>query len=678
MKKISLIYVFLAGIIFYQPVCFSSDAFVSADGSFGQGYFRTRGNECLFITPAHVVEDAGEITLITDSRKEISADILNIFPGDIALLKVNLKGKETCPKSSWSNGNKLSAFLKIYGDGYIITRLEDGSSLRTEVKIQGYDKFSTIKITSLNPKVDISKGFSGSPLFVADRPAGMLLSVKNGIGKVTRQDALNSYLSLFFNAQDDANESSNVQPISAPTPKHSHPPEVVNTTHVEKKSTPKKISQAVDGIKIGSSLTGSIAKGNKIRKKIYLEKNSPITLSTPINRWGQYQVYITDDIDEDAKAIWKFYTDQGRPRSYGFTPPKTGIYYINIYGKSGHGEYSVKVKSLSTNAVLTSKANVATAGDKLTGKIAEKAMARYSIQLEKNSPISLKLGSARWGSYKLYITDDLDEDTKPLLSFNSYETPVTKGFTPLKTGIFYINLYGRKGFGDYSVKVKSITTNKILTSKSNIITPGDKVTGKIAEKAMARYSIQLEKNSPISLKLGSARWGSYKLYITDDLDEDTKPLLSFNSYETPVTKGFTPLKTGIFYINLYGRKGFGDYSVKVKALSSNTVLTGKANIARLGDKLTGIVAEKSRARYSIQLNKNTPLTVNLNSTRWGSYNINITDNLDGDTKPLLSFNSYDSPISKGFTPPKTSIYYINIYGKRGYGEYSVKIKSLKK
>ncbi len=145
------LYAFLVGLHVATPTSQASDAFVSADGEFGQGYFRKRGSECFFVTPAHVVEDAGEIFLTTESRKEIGADLFTIFPGDIAVLKANLKVGESCPRSTWGDGRKLPSLLDIFEIGFIVTRLEDGSTLKTEVKIQGFDKFSTIKITAINP-----------------------------------------------------------------------------------------------------------------------------------------------------------------------------------------------------------------------------------------------------------------------------------------------------------------------------------------------------------------------------------------------------------------------------------------------------------------------------------------------------------------------------------------------
>lgn len=190
-------------ICFLPPDSIGSDAFVSAEEEFGQGFFRTRGKECYFVTAGHVVEDATDIELTTSLRKNTEAIVLASYPSDIAILKVNPPEGEHCPESTWGDGKKLKSLLTVYKEGIIKTKLSDGSTVQTKVNIKSFDNFGYIRVTPVNPDEKFAKGFSGSPLYIAGQAAGMLLSVKKGVGKVFRQDALNNTLALFFESDGD-------------------------------------------------------------------------------------------------------------------------------------------------------------------------------------------------------------------------------------------------------------------------------------------------------------------------------------------------------------------------------------------------------------------------------------------------------------------------------------------
>ncbi len=93
-----------------------------------QGFFRNRGPECFFITPAHVVEDSVDVELTTALREKFEAQVLISYPSDVAILKVIGTQNRDCPLSSWDDGKKLKSLLTVYKEGVIKTKLNDGST----------------------------------------------------------------------------------------------------------------------------------------------------------------------------------------------------------------------------------------------------------------------------------------------------------------------------------------------------------------------------------------------------------------------------------------------------------------------------------------------------------------------------------------------------------------------
>ncbi|MBV5318507.1 MAG: hypothetical protein JZU50_11935, partial [Desulfobulbaceae bacterium] len=197
--KTPIAFIFFSFSLFITHSTLASDVYLKIDANeFGQGILRQRRHECLIIAPAHVVENAFKIDITTSDRSKYSAEVLELFPGDLSVLRFVNENPSLCRQTGWSTKTNLNALLEMEKQGELRTMLADGSIRITDVDIVSYDKYRNINIRPRNSLDAISKGESGSPLYIAGQFSGMLLSVKNDIGNVIRQDAMINTLSLFF------------------------------------------------------------------------------------------------------------------------------------------------------------------------------------------------------------------------------------------------------------------------------------------------------------------------------------------------------------------------------------------------------------------------------------------------------------------------------------------------
>ena len=323
MKKI-IISVFC--LLFLNCNVFASDAYVFSEEDFGQGFFRERGSECFFITAGHVVKDSTEIELVTSSRHRYKAEVITIYPDDVAILRVNLPVNASCPKSSWGSGNKLKILLNIEQEGIVKLRLDDGSRKQVPVYIKTFDAYRYIQITPKNQNDKFTKGFSGSPLFIAGTLAGMLQSVSKGVGNVFRQDALNNTVSLFFNDVKEYNKPK--QSINVTTSK---PVLEISQNEVVKKITSKPVV-----------FQGKIAKGQVVEQNFEGVSNSPVLFTAS----GAKHLLFYVQIFKGKKKLYEKLVNADRDIAHNFTPQKNGTYTVKLLGYKHYGEYSLNLDKI--------------------------------------------------------------------------------------------------------------------------------------------------------------------------------------------------------------------------------------------------------------------------------------------------------------------------------------------
>ena len=528
--------------IFFAPSLFAADVYLKMDSNeFGQGVMRQRGQECLVIAPAHVVENALQIEMTTSDRAKYAAELLEMFPGDISLLRIVNGDSSICRHASWSNKTNLNGLLEIEKQGELRTMLADGSIRITDVDIVGYDKYRNINVRPRNVADALSKGESGSPLYIANQFSGILLSVKDNIGNVIRQDALANTLSLFF--KDSIQTSlQGAMPFNGAKKANSLSKDNEPTLEME--------------------FTGVIAKSAVAVHQVKLVENSPVRIN----------FLATGDVEKFNFEIWdskRTVVLRSPSRQYSgtesctvsFTPPKSDTYSFYITGTEGEGKYTIKVSSIALDSQLRSETNVIQVGGKAAaGVIAQGAVAKYRVNLEKNSPVRLSfLATGEQGKYTVEILDSTGKAVyrNPSRNYSGTEA-FTLAFTPPNNDTYALHIRGTDGEGKYNVKISAIALDSQLRGETNIVQIGDDpVEGVIAQGALAEYRIKVEVNNPMRLNFfATGDLGKYNVEIVDSTGKSVylDPYKRYSGTEA-TSIPFATSKSDMYSLRIIGTEG---------------------------------------------------------------------------------------------------------------------------
>jgi len=186
---------------FSVGVAHAADVLVMNGETRGQGVLRKRGNECLVITPAHVISDTefSEITLTLPDRQIVTATLLEVFAEDLAVLRPASGVINRC-KDKLFKETKVNALLNSFSTG-TLRRLETtGDTALFKVLIEGFDQYKSIRVSPKSANQPIKQGYSGSLLYVNRQLVGMLQNVdaKTGQGFVIQAAAMDAILDPFF------------------------------------------------------------------------------------------------------------------------------------------------------------------------------------------------------------------------------------------------------------------------------------------------------------------------------------------------------------------------------------------------------------------------------------------------------------------------------------------------
>jgi len=529
---------------------FASDVYIKVDDNeVGQGILRQRGSECLVVTPAHVVENALKIDLTTADKSKYSAELLGLFPGDLGVLRLNGDHASVCRNASWSDAIPLDALLEREKEGELRTMLADGSIRIVPVDIVVYDKYRSIYVRPRNTADAISKGESGSLLYVSGQLAGMLLSAKDNIGSVLRQDALINALALFF-----GEEHKNGRPGAAQFNRAKKAPPAVP----EKKGSDEQ------------EFSGVIVQSAMAEHRIKLEANSPVRLNLSATEGrGKYDVEL---LDSGRKVVYRDSFQrysEAQAVTIPFTAPRSDTYILRILGTGGEVKYAIKILPIASDSQLRSEANVIQVdGGAAEGLIAKGAVAEYRIKLEQNSPIRLNFSATGDnGEYRVEILDATQKAVyrDPAKRYSGTQA-VTLPFTAAKSGTYFLHIIGAEGEGRYAVKALSIASDSQLRGEANLIqVDGRAVEGVIAQGAVADYRIELKANSPIRLDFSATGGdGKYKVEILDSTGRAVyqDPYKRFSVTET-ATIPFTASKSDTYFLQITGTEGEVNYTVRI-------------------------------------------------------------------------------------------------------------------
>ncbi|PHR84630.1 MAG: hypothetical protein COA59_06700, partial [Colwellia sp.] len=178
-------------LLFVLNSAFASDVVVETDFNTGRGILRSVGQQCLVYTPKHVVENSDGIYISSPHVKEAKSTILTEYPQDLAILQLAPEYQSMCSSSSWrDDGNRVRSILNGVKDAVLSFRKKSGSFTEYQLIISSKDLHTYFYVELKSANRQFMQGMSGSIVKVGEYPVGMLISVKDNIGKVLRLDTI--------------------------------------------------------------------------------------------------------------------------------------------------------------------------------------------------------------------------------------------------------------------------------------------------------------------------------------------------------------------------------------------------------------------------------------------------------------------------------------------------------
>ena len=545
---------FLVGALLVCLQCVQADAsdvYLKVDeNETGQGIFRQRNTECLLITPAHVVEDAFTLEATTADRSKYPAELIELFPGDISILRLKTDDHVACRQTIWPSREQLNALLGTEQQGELHSMLADGSIRKIPVEVIGYDKYRNINIRPVNQEDALSKGASGSPLYLAGQVAGMLLSITNGVGNVIRQDALANAIALFF---DEGNQDGGEKPTA------------LGADPAPGKSAPKIAAPHND-----SSFTGTILTNVTKEHAISLTANSPIQITlAPTGDKVRYAVELIDSTNRVSCSRSLKSPLLDAEVSFPCTPLATDKYALRVTGTGGEGAYKIAFSPITSDAALRNDKNIISVdGDAQSETIVKNAVAEYKVKLYHNSPVRI-VQSLHGDDYK-YTTEISDSTGKivfrNLCAPRPDQAPITTPFTPPTTDAYVLRVLGTEGAGQYSLALQSIAFDAQLRGEANLLKiGGSAASGVIAKDAVAEYRFDLDANVPVRFNFpATGDQGAYNVKVLDSTGSPvySDPYKRIRGQETSFIP-FTASKADQYTLRLIGTEGECRYAVSL-------------------------------------------------------------------------------------------------------------------
>ena len=176
---------------FAATVAAAEDVSIRADGQTGKGFTLSAGNDCLVVTPKHVItrEDGGvaRIIEVQGSRNmQSEATVVRRHPdADLALLSLNTREAVRCTEQEFT---ALPSSLQA------VTRLESGIVKFFDVALEGENPPEIF----VRSELEVTKGFSGSSLYLNGERIGQMygLDRRNGMIRVYTLDYIYTALDI--------------------------------------------------------------------------------------------------------------------------------------------------------------------------------------------------------------------------------------------------------------------------------------------------------------------------------------------------------------------------------------------------------------------------------------------------------------------------------------------------
>ncbi len=179
---------------------------VSTSTEQGAGILRPRERECYVITAGHVVSNPGEISITDHLRRTSPSTVSKLYSGgDIAILRVEQTQAAMCSGVGWPNNpSYLTTDIttnvknKTNHPARLVKVDQTGATTQMSVQIKRYDDFTYIDVEASTAKDTITKGWSGSSLYIGESLVGMLIEINGPVGRAYRLDYVDNLIRPFF------------------------------------------------------------------------------------------------------------------------------------------------------------------------------------------------------------------------------------------------------------------------------------------------------------------------------------------------------------------------------------------------------------------------------------------------------------------------------------------------
>lgn len=627
--------IFVICLLMTSAAGYASDAYVDAEEEFGQGVFRQRGHECFFLTPKHVVGDADEIRLFTEGKAEYPGKLERVYDIDLAIVRSD--DVLPCENRKWESGNRLRYLLDNFDDGVIKTRRPDGTLAQTRVFITEKGDPTRLSIKPRSVKDALQKGNSGSILYIDGEMSGMLLSVKDGVGTILRQDAMHNTVKTFFDAVKT--------PLS----------EIIGDSDLFEYNTTV------------ATFKGMVKQGETQDYKIGLDENSPLIFRVEKAKDGlEFNMEL---FDSRRKSVANWTRLGGAKQDLVFTPASNGGYHVRITGARNSGEYYVDAKLVRTDKELRGRGNIVNHGERVIGRIAQGAIAEYTYKAEENEPVLVVLDAIENGArYDLEIVDRRHNLIKKLTDVGSASTDVV--FTPPKRDRYIFRLTGTRSYSVFSFDAKKLGKSEWFSDKQNLQME-EPIDGMIVEGASSEFRFKAKENHPLVFAVESDNPAiTYKVEVEGKFRKTVQEWLGKNKYGEFV---FTPPKSANYTLRITGTKSYGESSIELREVGvSADKATNNIEIDQMVDTQ---IAEGEQKEFVFRADKNSPFLIGLQDVDDGlRFGMEVVDPRGQVAKSLTKLGQQPQEIA--FTPQYEGFHKIRVIGEASFGEFSFSVQQI--
>jgi len=162
----------------------SDQVYVEADGRYGHGYVKRRGEDCFVIAPKHIVHPEPEgllrpfdVLIIGANGSQAVAQVDHELAEDVVILRIKENGKTLCSYQQDTTGIGRIGYVLLFRD-------TKATLFQKSVQLEGADaNFQDVR-DAPESHIEIKQGDSGASLLNYGKRVGMLIAVDRGKGRV--------------------------------------------------------------------------------------------------------------------------------------------------------------------------------------------------------------------------------------------------------------------------------------------------------------------------------------------------------------------------------------------------------------------------------------------------------------------------------------------------------------